>query len=318
MKESKFIKMNIKRKFFKTFSSFKNIILFIILCTSCNAQNKKSNQIIGNSAELVLISNNYEFTEGPATDKDGNVFFTDQPNDRILKWEAKTNLVSEYMKPSGRSNGLYFDNNGNLLSAADEKNELWRINPNKEVTVLVDNYDGKKLNGPNDLWVDAKGGIYFTDPYYQRSWWEHKEPQQHEKRVYYLAPNTSTPRVVSNDNYVQPNGIIGTPDGKTLYVADQAGEKTYVFTIEENGNLTNRKLFTDMGSDGMTIDNLGNVYLTGKGITVFNKKGEQIQHIAVPGDWTANVTFGGLNQTTLFITAMDSVYTLEMAVHGVR
>jgi gluconolactonase len=310
--------MKVKEKLFKTFLGFKNIILFLVLCPSCNALNKKSNQIIDKGAELVLISNDYEFTEGPATDKEGNVFFTDQPNDRILKWDAKTNLVSEYMKPSGRSNGLYFDNDGNLLSAADEKNELWLINPNKEITVLVDNYDGKKLNGPNDLWVDAKGGIYFTDPYYQRPWWEHKEPQQNEKRVYYLASNTNIPRIVSNDNYLQPNGIIGTPDGKTLFVADQAGEKTYVFTIEENGNLTNRKLFVDMGSDGMTIDNIGNIYLTGKGVTVFNSEGKKIKHIDVPEGWTANVTFGGLNKNILFITAMDSVYTLKMNVIGVN
>ncbi|MCL5130003.1 SMP-30/gluconolactonase/LRE family protein [Algibacter sp. L4_22] len=310
--------MKIKENLFKIFLGFKYIILFLVLCTSCYAQNKKSKQIIEKGAELVLILDDYEFTEGPATDKVGNVFFTDQPNDRILKWDAKTNLVSEYMKPSGRSNGLYFDNDGNLLSAADEKNELWLINPNKEITVLVDNYDGKKLNGPNDLWVDAKGGIYFTDPYYQRPWWEHKEPQQNEKRVYYLASNTNIPRIVSNDNYVQPNGVIGTPDGKTLYVADQAGERTYVFIIDENGNLTNRKLFVDMGSDGMTIDNLGNIYLTGKGVTVFNSEGKKIKHIDVPEGWTANVTFGGLNKNILFITAMDSIYTLKMNVTGVN
>ncbi|WP_158847620.1 SMP-30/gluconolactonase/LRE family protein [Algibacter sp. L1A34] len=318
MKESKFIKMKVKEKLLKTFLAFINIILVFVLCTSCNAQKKQSNQIIEKGAELVLISDDYEFTEGPAADKEGNVYFTDQPNDRILKWNAKTNLVSEYMKPSGRSNGLYFDNDGNLLSAADEKNELWLINPNKEITVLVDNYDGKKLNGPNDLWVDAKGGVYFTDPYYQRPWWEHKEPQQNEKRVYYLASNTNIPRIVSNDNYVQPNGIIGTPDGKTLYVADQVGERTYVFTIDENGNLTNRKLFVDMGSDGMTIDNLGNIYLTGKGVTVFNSEGKKIKHIDVPEGWTANVTFGGLNKNILFITAMDSIYTLKMNVTGVN
>ncbi|MCL7764734.1 SMP-30/gluconolactonase/LRE family protein [Polaribacter sp. Z014] len=311
--------MKINIKLFKTFLGFKHIIFFIVLCTSCNAQNKKSNQIIGDGAELVLISNDFEFTEGPATDKEGNVFFTDQPNDRILKWDAKTNLVSEYMKPSGRSNGLYFDNNGNLLSAADKKNELWRIKPNKEVTVLVDNYEHKKLNGPNDLWVNATGGIYFTDPYYQRDWWSHKKPQQKENRVYYLAPNTDKPIIVSNDNYVQPNGLIGSKDGRKLYVADQADNKTFVFDVQENGNLTNRKLFTTMGSDGMTIDNKGNIYLTGTdGVTVFNVDGEKIQQIAVPQGWTANVTFGGKNQKKLFITAMSSVYTLEMNVQGVR
>ena len=318
MKDSKFISMKIKEKYLKSFLGFKNIVVFIVLCASCNAQNKENNQILSNGAELVLISSHYEFTEGPAADKAGNVYFTDQPNDRILKWNALDNTVSEYMKPSGRSNGLYFDNQGNLLAIADENNEIWSIDVDKKVTVILANFDGKKFNGPNDLWVDAKGGIYFTDPYYQRSWWKHQEAQQKSKRVYYLAPNTSTPTIVADDNFDQPNGIIGTPDGKTLYVADEAGKKTYSYTIGKKGQLSNKKLFANMGSDGMTIDNLGNVYLTGKGVTVFDKEGQQIEHISVPEDWTANVTFGGLNKNILFITALNSVYTLDMNVSGVR
>ena len=279
---------------------------------------KQNSSIIAAGAQLTLIADGFEFTEGPAADKNGDVYFTDQPNDRILKWNARDNIVSDYMKPSGRSNGLYFDNQGNLLTAADEKNEIWRIDVNKKVTVLLTDFDGNKFNGPNDLWVDAKGGIYFTDPYYQRTWWKHQEPQQKSKRVYYLAPKTTTPTIVADDNFDQPNGIIGTLDGKTLYVADEARKKTYSYTVGKKGKLSNKKLFANMGSDGMTIDHLGNVYLTGKGVTVFNEKGEQIEYIAVPGDWTSNVTFGGPNQTILFITSMDSVYTLEMTVHGVR
>jgi len=282
-------------------------------------KNNDTLKIIAAGAKLILVSDTFEFTEGPAADKEGNVYFTDQPNDRILKWNATNNTVSDYMKPSGRSNGLYFDNNGNLLSAADEKNELWRINSDKKQTVLVSNFEGEKLNGPNDLWVDTKGGIYFTDPYYQRDWWSHKKPQQKENSVYYLPPNADKPIVVSNDNYVQPNGIIGSVDGKKLYVADQADTKTFVFDVQENGNLTNRKLFTTMGSDGMTIDNKGNIYLTGTdGVTVFNADGQKIEQISVPKGWTANVTFGGKNFDTLFITALNSVYTLQMNVQGVR
>ena len=291
------------------------ISLLMLLNTACKTQNTK---IIAAGAKLTLVADGFEFTEGPATDKQGNIYFTDQPNDRILKWNAIDNSVSDYMKPSGRSNGLYFDNQGNLLAAADEQNELWRIDSDKKVTVLFNKFENKKFNGPKDLWVDHKGGIYFTDPYYQRPWWKHKEPQQKSKRVYYLALNTDTPKIVADDNFDQPNGIIGTPDGKTLYISDQRGGKTYTYTIEENGKLSNKKLFVEMGSDGMTIDHLGNVYLTGDGITVFNVKGEQIEHITVPENWTANITFGGVNQKTLFITAMDAVYTMEMTVHGVR
>ena len=291
------------------------IALFILVNMSCK---EETQNIIAEGAELILVSNAYEFTEGPAVDKAGNVYFTDQPNDRILKWNAENNTVSEYMKPSGRSNGLYFDNQGNLLSAADENNQLWKIDSDKNVTVLIENFEANKLNGPNDLWVDNKGGVYFTDPYYQRSWWSHNTPQQKDNRVYYLAPNTEKLRIVAADSFNQPNGIIGTPDGKTLYIADQAEEKTFIYNIEADGSLSNKKLFVAKSSDGMTLDNRGNVYLTGDGVTVFNSNGVQIHHIDIPQDWTANVTFGGKNENILFITALGSIYTLKMAVKGVR
>ncbi len=290
------------------------ILLLIGLQPSCKAQD---NSIIVSGAEPILVASDYEFTEGPAVDKQGNVFFTDQPNDQILKWSATDNSVTVFMNPSGRSNGLYFDNEGNLLACADEKNQLWQIDSKKNVTVLIDGYKGKKLNGPNDLWVDPKGGIYLTDPFYKRPWWSHKEPELESKRVYYLPKDKKEIRVVA-DEFVQPNGIIGTPDGETLYIADIGDKKTYSYTINKDGSLSNKKLFTEMGSDGMTLDNNGNVYLTGDGVTVFNKKGEKLQHIPINQKWTANVTFGGENQRKLFITAMNSVYTIEMNVSGVR
>lgn len=284
---------------------------------SCKAQ-KLPEDIVAKGAELTLVSEDFKFTEGPAMAKNGDVYFTDQPNNRIVKWNCKNNTVSDFMKPAGRSNGLYIDHEGAILAAADEKNELWKINQKKEVTVLLDNFENKLFNGPNDLWLDADGGIYFTDPFYKRPWWNHEEPEQNSKRVYYLKKGANSPTVAIDDNFEQPNGIIGTPDGKKLYIADIGAKKTYVYDISETGKVTNKKLFAEMGSDGMTVDNRGNVYLTGDGVTVFNSKGEKIKHIPVPENWTANVTFGGPQQNILFITAMDSVYTLEMNVNGVR
>ncbi|MGB5435011.1 MAG: SMP-30/gluconolactonase/LRE family protein [Maribacter sp.] len=287
----------------------------IIFCTTSNYAQERS--LLASGAVPVLVASDYEFTEGPATDKEGNVYFTDQPNDRILKWSAEDNTVSVYMQPSGRSNGLYLDNEGYLLACADEKNQLWRIDADKNATVLVTNYEGKKLNGPNDLWVDKKGGVYLTDPFYKRPWWDHQEPEQEAKRVYYLAPDQKELRVVA-DEFVQPNGIIGTPDGNILYIADIGDKKTYSYSITEDGSLSNKTLFTTLGSDGMTLDDQGNVYLTGDGVTVFNEQGEQILHIPIAQKWTANVTFGGKEHNKLFITAMNSVYTLDMNVRGVQ
>ena len=298
----------------KTTIQFIIIIICSISIISCKSQ---SVGLVADGAELNQISNKYSFTEGPASDKNGNVYFTDQPNDKIIKWNEADNTLSIFKEPAGRANGLYFDHNGNLLAAADDKNELWRINSNGIVDTLITNFEGKKLNGPNDIWVDIQGGIYFTDPYYQRPYWERTTAEIEEKNVYYISPDLKKITVAATD-LVQPNGIIGTPDGKTLYVADIGDQKTYSYTIQNNGTLTNRTLFTDMGSDGMTIDNKGNIYLTGEGVTIFNPKGEKIHHIPINEEWTANVTFGGKNQNILFITAKGSVYTLKMNLHGVR
>jgi len=273
--------------------------------------------IIAPEAEVELLSRGFLFTEGPAVDAEGNVYFTDQPNDRILCWDTR-GVLSVSLKPCGRSNGLYFDRRGNLLACADEKNELWRIDmKTRRHTVLVKAYNGKLLNGPNDLWVRPDGGLYFTDPFYKRPYWKRGPKEQDGECVYFLSADGKTLRRVADD-LVQPNGIIGTPDGKTLYVADIRAGKTYAYTIRPDGALTDKRLFCELGSDGMTIDNEGNVYLTGRGVTVFDPQGRRIRHIDVPERWTANVCFGGEALQTLFITASRGLYAIRMRVHGVR
>ncbi|WP_426484710.1 SMP-30/gluconolactonase/LRE family protein [Flavobacterium sp. 2] len=295
----------------------KSLLLFVITLTFTNfIYAQKNHNLIAKGAVLTKLSDQFSFTEGPATDKKGNIYFTDQPNNRIMKWSVNGEL-SVFMENAGRANGLYFDHAGNLLACADEKNELWKIDQNKNYTVLLNNFEGKRLNGPNDLWVDPKGGIYFTDPFYQRDYWKHTSKEIEKECVYYLSPDKSKIFNVGND-LVKPNGIIGTSDGKTLYVADIGANKTYSYTIESNGSLGKKMLFTESGSDGMTIDEFGNIYLCGKGLTVFNPKGEKIAHIDVPEPWTANVCFGGKKFKTLFITASKSVYTIEMNVRGMK
>ncbi|GAB3645528.1 SMP-30/gluconolactonase/LRE family protein [Echinicola sediminis] len=262
-----------------------------------------------------LAAEGFAFTEGPALAPNGDVYFTDQPNNRIHKWSAETGEVSIFMEDAGRANGLYFDQEGRLLACADENFQLWRIDHEKNVTVLLDGFEQKNFNGPNDLWVDKKGGIYFTDPYYQRPYWKRQEMDMERQRVYYRSPNGQEVKVVA-DHFVRPNGIIGTKEGKTLYIADIGDKKTYKYQIQDDGSLGSPELFVDMGSDGMTIDARGNVYLTGDGVTIFSPKGEKIGHIPVPQKWTANVTFGGKDRKTLFITASKAVYTLDMNISG--
>jgi gluconolactonase len=273
-----------------------------------------ADDIVAPGAAVVPLADGFEFTEGPACDAEGNVFFTDQPNDRILKWSIDGKL-STFKQPSGRSNGLCFDKDGNLWACADEKNELWCIYPDGKVDVVVKDYEGKLLNGPNDLWIRPDGGMYLSDPYYQRDYWQRGPKQQSVEGVYFLtADRQRVMRVI--DDLEQPNGVIGTPDGKTLYVADIRAGRTYAYDIQADGTLQNKRLFCEMGSDGMTVDSEGNVYLTGRGVTVFDPQGKQIKHIAVEADWTANVCFGGKDRQTLFITAQKKLFGLRMRVRG--
>ena len=192
---------------------------------------KDLNSIIEDGAQLEKLSDGFLFTEGPAADTDGNVFFTDQPNDRIMVWRVSGKLET-FLQPSGRSNGLYFDNKGNLWACADEKNELWMISPEKVISKYPYKYNDKPLNGPNDLWIAGNGGIYITDPFYKRTWWEHSSMPQELQCVYYINPGNNNVKRIIND-LKAPNGIIGTPDGKALFVADIGDNKTYKYTIKK-------------------------------------------------------------------------------------
>ncbi len=288
--------------------------VFLFTVIALNAKSQTAPYDTTNHPQL--ISKQFSFTEGASVDKKGNVFFTDQPNNKIWEYDTSGNL-SLFMDSTGRSNGMYFDHKGNLVTCADEHEQLWSISPGKKVKILLKDYQGHMLNGPNDIWIDNKGGIYLTDPYYQRPWWTRTKSDLDGEKVYYLPKGKDQPFIVDAD-LKKPNGIVGTPDGKYLYVADIADNKTYKYVINKDGTLSDRKLFTAMGSDGMTLDADGNVYLTGKGVTIFNPEGNKIGHIDIPEPWTANLCFGGKNKDVLFITASKAIYVVKMNVKGVE
>jgi gluconolactonase len=267
-------------------------------------------------SDLKLVASNFSFTEGCSPDKQGNVFFTDQPNDKIWKYTTDGKL-SVFLEKSGRANGTYFDPQGNLVACADANGELWAIKPDGKVNVILKDFQGKQFNGPNDLWISGKGDIYFTDPYYKREYWTRTGRDMSSNDVYYLPKGAKQPtRVISDLN--TPNGIVGTADGKYLYVADIGAGKTYRYSIAVNGQLKGKQLLMDYGSDGMTLDENGNIYLTtGKGVLIFNAKGEMIARIAVPHE-PSNVCFSGKDKNVLFITARKAVYILPMKVKGIE
>jgi len=294
-------------------SRFFQFILPIISTFSLYAES-----LVAPDGKVQKLAGDFKFTEGPSCDKGGNLFFVDQPNNRIMEWSVDGKL-STFLQPSGYANGMMFDAKGNLIACADEHNQLWSIAPDKTVTVLVTNYQGKLMNGPNDVWVSPNGSMYLTDPFYKRTWWDHTNMLQDAQCVYRLSPDHKELTRVA-DGFNRPNGIIGTPDGKTLYVADIAANKTYRFDVQPDGSLTNRMLFCEHGSDGMTMDEEGNLYLSApgqfSGVTVVDRAGKDVERIDVP-EHPANVCFAGKDRKTLFITARTGLYAVKTRVHGV-
>ncbi len=282
------------------------VLSLLAWAAGCSAEKAS---VVAPGAKVKKLVGGFRFTEGPAADAKGNVYFTDIPNNRIHKWSLDGKL-STFREESGGANGLYFDKKGNLLACEGGGRRLVAIDPQGKVTVLAEKYEDKKFNSLNDLWIDPKGGIYFTDPRYGNR----DGMEQDAEHVYYISPDRKKiVRVV--DDMVRPNGLIGTPNGKTLYVTDHGGKKTFVYKIAKDGTLSNKKLLAPEGSDGMTIDEQGNVYLTTSAVLVYNGKGELIETIEVP-ERPANVTFGGKDKQTLFITARTSLYSIPMKVKG--
>jgi gluconolactonase len=273
-------------------------------------------KLMAAGAQVEKLAGDFIFTEGATSDKDGNVYFVDQDNNRIMEYDLAGKLTT-FMQPSGYANGMTHDWKGHLYAAADEKNEMWAIDvATKQPTVLFNMYEGKLLNGPNDVWVHpVTGRLYFSDPYYPRKWWN-RGPKESCECVYMYSPaDKKLTRLI--DDMMQPNGIIGTPDGKTLYVADIRGRKTFAYDINADGTLGNKTPFADSGSDGMTIDSDGNVYVTsGRTVVVFDKTGQRLESIPVP-ESPSNICFGGKGLQTLFITARTGLYAVKMQVHGV-
>lgn len=287
----------------------------ILIASGTGALLHAQSSVTADGAAITKLVDDCQFTEGPAVAPNGDVYFTDQPNDRILKIDTQ-GQVTDFLKPAGRSNGLFFAPDGKLIACADEKNEMWEISLDGSHKVLIANYQNTRLNGPNDVWVHPQGWLYFTDPFYKRPWWSHTQMPQ-EACFLYKAQRDGSQVTRIDSKFKQPNGIIGDPVRNLLYVADIGDKKTYRFRIGNDGTLSERELFCELGSDGMTTDTDGNVYLTGKeGVTVLDSSGKQLEIIRVPEPWTANVCFGGKTRQTLFITSSKSVYAIPMRVQG--
>jgi gluconolactonase len=266
--------------------------------------------VIASGATLTRLASGLHFTEGPAADAAGNVYFSDITGDTIYQWTV-ANQLSVFRANSGGANGLAFDRSGNLLACEGDNGRLVSISPLGNVTVLAGTYAGQRYNEPNDLWIDSTGGVYFTDPVFLG----HSAVQGGE-HVYYLAPDRSTvTRVVSD--LVRPNGLVGTPDGRTLYIADWGASKVFRYNVNANGTLANKTAFASVRCDGMTMDAEGNLYFTENAVLVYDSRGNMIEQISI-AERPTNVEFGGSDRKTLFITTdAGSLYSIRMRVQGV-
>jgi gluconolactonase len=285
-------------------------VLFVLATVGCEDESAALKQsVVAPGAKIEKLAGGFVFTEGPAADGEGNVFFTDIPNNKIHKWSPAEG-VSTFLENSGGANGLFFDKAGNLSACQMGDRKLVSIDKQGKITVLADKYNGKRLNSANDLWIDPKGGVYFTDPRYGRR----DDLEQDGEHAYYLTPNRKKLiRVI--DDMIRPNGLIGTGDGKRLYAADPGSGQTYVYKINADGSLSDKKLFAVEGSDGMTIDNEGNIYLTTDAVQVYDSQGTHKETITLP-ERPSNVCFGGKDKHTLFITARTSFYSIKMLTKG--
>ena len=270
----------------------------------------QNNALVAAGAQPQLVADSFTFTEGPIADAQGNVYFSDIPASRIHLWTVAGELQT-FRENTNATNGLFFDSNWELYGAEGGAGRISRMSADGQATVVVGQYNGAAFNSPNDLWLDAQGGIYFTDPRYGD---ESNNPQP-GYYVYYLAPGATEATLVIDD-LVKPNGIIGTRDGSTLYVADHLGNQTFAYTITAPGQLDNKRLIAAQGSDGVTLDERGNLYLTGgRNISVYSPAGDLLQTMEFPLA-PANMTFGGPNRDVLFVTARTSLFSLQMTVKG--
>lgn len=280
--------------------------------------------IVPNGGKLKKLWSDGSFTEGPAYGPDRCIYFTDIGN-RIMRYDPATGLTSVFREPSGRANGLDFDAKGRLLAAEGSntggQRRVTRTEADGSVTVLAERWNGKRFNSPNDLTVASDGTVYFSDPRYVGN--EAREIDR--ENVYRIAPDGKVTAFITD--LAKPNGVLLSPDMKTLYVANSApgkGQQLWAYPLAADGTTRPRRLLHDFGSkrgiDGMCCDSAGNVFgAAGSGgdggVYVFDPSGKSLAFIAVPESPT-NCVFGGKARRTLYITAGKSLYAIDLKVTG--
>jgi gluconolactonase len=281
-------------------------IVFVLFASSAAAQDMPLSQILIEGEGWELVAEGFKFTEGPAADAEGNVFFTDVPNDNIHKIDLSGRL-SVFVEQSHKTNGLMFGPGGLLYGCQNGMKRIVAYDKAGQPTTIAEEV------ACNDIVVTRAGGVYFTDP--------------ENKQVWYVDPQRKK-RVVDS-GIERPNGLILWPDQKTLVVADTAGPHLWAFRIEPDGGLTHKERYYPAatpqgrqasGADGMTVDRAGRLYVaTYLGLQVFDTQGRLSGIIARPQEkFLSNAAFGGPMLDTLYVTCSDKVYRRKVKATGVR
>ena len=302
---------------FFIFLSFSMFIIFGGFGQVVTAQSPAGLDGLVEPGEPERIATGFIKTEGPVWHPDGYLLFSDIPGNTIYKWTPDGKVV-KFRSPSGNSNGLTFDKQGRLIACEHSNRRVSRTEPDGTIVTLANEYQGKRLNSPNDAVVKSDGSIYFTDPPYGLPVTKELSFQG----VYRILPDGKTLELLVEDLY-RPTGLAFSPDEKVLYVADSQGSfSIHAFDIQPDGTLANRRIFVqyDVGFPyGIKVDINGNLYVTTHGnyVKIFDSTGKHLGDIVTP-EITLNCAFGGPDNKTLFITTITSVYRVQLKVPGVQ
>ena len=287
----------------------------LVLCTAMVSA--ATSQDFPGAGKVSKVHGGFQFTEGPAFDGK-HLYFTDIPNDRILRTDLKGNLET-FMETCGHCNGLMFDGNSKLIACRMDGELVAIDTASKLVKSLSSKYQGNRFNACNDLVIDKSGGIYFTDPRYRAP-----DPWPQGKEAFYYRSNKGEVTRLGDD-LTAPNGIILSPDELTLYVVPSMQKQVHAYTIKSAGVIANKRVLYEIkqpadkensGGDGLSIDVQGNLYLTTDlGVQVVSSQGKLLGIISFP-EQPANCSFGGRDMKTLFATCRTGLYSVEMPIAG--